>query len=101
MPDPRIQQSLNSTKGISRAQASLFLYGKIMQRIQQPFSEKAYYNSKTITRLALALILLFVINIFTIQRVKIKTPPSFNDQSTVNKLTDEYFGHIQPIPNMY
>lgn len=69
--------------------------------MQQPFSERGYYNSKTITRLALALILLFAINMFTVQRVKTKAQPAFNDQSEVYKLVDEYFGHEQSIPNMY
>jgi hypothetical protein len=88
-----INEALNSVEGIQRAEASPFLYGKIIERLKQQLPEPIYYSGKVIVRFALAMLVIGSINALTVRIVKQQTTvPQLNEQMELNRLAQEYFG---------
>lgn len=99
--DHHIQKSLDSIEGMTRASASPFLFGKIMSRFHQSIQNTPYYTTNTIIRFAISMVLILAINVFSMQKIKNRTQPVFNEQAEIFKLADEYFGYSQITPKMY
>jgi hypothetical protein len=59
----RIEDTLNSLEGLQKAESNPFFYTKIEQRLRN--TQQGLVSSTTFYRLAFALIILIVLNVFT------------------------------------
>jgi hypothetical protein len=59
----RIEDALNSLEGLQPAEANPFLYTKIEQRLRN--RHEGFVSSNTFYRLAFALLIFIVLNVFT------------------------------------
>lgn len=88
-----LEDTLNSLRGIKRAEASPFLYGRIMERMKEQLPAPAYYSGKIVIQFALAMLLIASLNIFSVSilRTKGNTQP-INEEAALHGLAQEYFG---------
>jgi hypothetical protein len=86
----KIEKALHSAEGMQRAEASPFLYGKIMARLKQHLPEPVYYTAGVMVRIALAAL---VIGLFNSVTVKILKKPVYTDENIqLMWVAQEYFG---------
>lgn len=83
---------LNSTEGMQRAQASPFLYGKIMEQLKH-LPQPVYYTGKVLVRVAFAMMLIGALNAITLRAVNKQTAPrAVNEEMELHRMAQEYFG---------
>lgn len=88
-----LDETLNSLKGMRRAEASPFLYGRIMERMKEQLPAPVYYSGKVVIQFALAMLLIASLNIFSVSVLKTKGKPQpMNEEAALNGLAQEYFG---------
>lgn len=87
----QIEQSMKSLNGIRRAEASPFLFGKIMHRHSNQLAEPVYYSGKMLLRLAAMILLVLSLNIITVTRYKKNSTKKVNEDTQILMLTQEYF----------
>lgn len=86
----QVERAMQSVDDIKRAEASPFLFGKVMMRLQQHVPEPVYYTGKMILRVAMMLTVVVGLNAVTI----VKQKPSkqvMNEEMELIKLAQEYF----------
>lgn len=89
--DKEIDYTLSSFDGIERAEASPFLFGRILERMKKE-SPIVYYSGKKVLQFALAALFLISMNIFSVLLLKKQTKPKVNEQLQLNQVAQEYFG---------
>ncbi len=90
---PLIDKSLKSIDGIKRAEASPFLYAKIIHQLKSTMPAPVYYSGVWLARLTFAVVLIISINTFTVWVVTHKTTPAINEHVELQKMAIEYFGN--------
>ena len=80
----KVDEVLNSLDDVQRAEASPFLYSKIRNRMEAP---REFLPQQLVWRLAAALIIVAVLNLFTIVHFQSKEPR--NDRG-VELVANEY-----------
>lgn len=85
----RIEKAMESMDGIQRAEASPFLYGKILERIRENIPVPVYYTGGVILRFAMAMLLVAALNALTVGILK---RPAVDEDSRHQELAREYFG---------
>lgn len=88
-----IDKSLQSIDGIKRAEASPFLYAKIIHLLKSKMPAPVYYSGVWLARLTFAVVLIISINTFTVWVVTHKTTPAINEHVELQKMAIEYFGN--------
>jgi len=86
-----VDQTLRSIEGISKAEAPPFLYGKIMERMKQPLNAPVT-TPVWVFRLAMAVILLFLLNLFSVSWMSYDNRPQHKATDPAHIITEEYFG---------
>lgn len=86
----RIKKAMESTNGMNRAEASPFLYGKIMTRIRESIPPPVYYTGRVIIRFAMAMLLVAALNAATVGILK---KPASTDDAQLQQIAKEYFGN--------
>jgi hypothetical protein len=96
-----VENTLKSLDNIQRAEASPFLYGKVMHRLQQNIKPKQVYSTRFVVRFALAAVVLFATNVFTVKQWENKRKIKYTDQESIQNMFNIYFDVEQPDDNMY
>ncbi|MES2689506.1 MAG: hypothetical protein V4658_03840 [Bacteroidota bacterium] len=86
----KISKAFESIDGIQRAEASPFLYGKIITRIRENIPAPVYYTGSVLIRFAMAMLLVAALNAATVGILK---RPAANDDAQLRQLAKEYFGN--------
>ena len=92
LDENQINKSIQSIDGIKRAEASPFLYAKIIHRLKSNVPAPAYYSGVWVARLTFAALFIISINTFTIWIVKNQTKTQVNEKMELQKMVNEYFG---------
>lgn len=87
----QIEQSMKSLNGMTRAEASPFLFGKIMHKLSRQLPEPVYYSNKMLLRLAAMILFVLSLNIITVTRYKRNTTKKVNEDTQILVVTQEYF----------
>lgn len=93
--DKHINQAIASIEGIKRAEASPWLYGKIMHRLQQ-LPAPVYYTGKVLFRLAVAAVFIGVINVTTVKLFTQSATIKTSEADQLQQMANEYFGETLP-----
>ena len=88
----KIEKSLQSIEGMQRAEASPFLFGKIMGRIKQNVPEPIYYTTTVVVRFALAVLIVGMLNGLTVSILKRSANTTINENEALMNIAQEYFG---------
>jgi hypothetical protein len=94
----RTEKAMSSIEGLMRAEASPFLYGKIMEQLRQ-VPAPVYYTGRVILRFAMAILLLATLNAAIIRTFH--RPVAGNEEQLMQGLAQEYFGAESITSNMY
>ena len=90
--EPIITETLNSLREMKRAEASPFLYGRIMERMKQHLPTPVYYTSRVAIQFALAMILVASLNVISVRVIKTQNKPQpMNEEIELQRLAQEYF----------
>lgn len=88
-----IDHTLNSITEMKRAQASPFLYGRVMERIKQQLPAPVYYTGKVVIQFALAAILVVSLNVVSVRLLKSQhKPQQLSEEAELQRMAQEYFG---------
>ncbi|MES2778398.1 MAG: hypothetical protein V4651_00740 [Bacteroidota bacterium] len=97
-----INETLNSLDGMTRAEASPFLYGRIMERMKQQLPAPVYYTGKAIIQFALAVVLVASLNVISVKTLKKQQKPHpMNEEMELQRMAQEYFGFENTNSYMY
>lgn len=98
-----INDTLNSLDGMSRAEASPFLYGRIMERMKQQLPAPVYYTGKAIIQFAMAMLLVASLNVISVRSLKKQHKPHqpMNEEMELQRMAQEYFGFENTNNYMY
>lgn len=89
-----IEKTLNSLNDLQKADASPFLYEKVMARLEKGEAAVISITPRLIWQVAAALALLVALNVFVLTR----TATNESKQTAENNpLATEYFAHLSPI----
>lgn len=91
-----IDKTLASIEGIKRAEASPWLYGKIMHRLKE-LPTPVYYTGKVLFRLAMIAVFVCVINATTVKLLTQSATIKINEVDQLQQMANEYFGKTFPI----
>lgn len=99
----KINETLNSLNGMKRAEASPFLYGRIMERMKQQLPAPVYYTSKAVIQFALAVLLVASLNVVSVRSLKKQQRPQqpLNEEMELQRMAQEYFGFENTNSYMY
>ncbi len=90
----QVERAMQSVEGIKRAEASPFLFGKILMKLEQHVPAPVYYSGKMILRFAMMLAVVVGLNTVTIIKskpLKPKQAQGINEEMELMKLAQEYF----------
>ncbi len=96
-----IQQTLNSTEGMQRAEAPSFLYGRMMERMKQHVPEPVYYGGRVLFRFAMMVVVVMLINMVSIKVLKQNSKQQVSDHVGMQQVAQEYFGFENTNPYNY
>lgn len=97
-----IDETLNSLDGMKRAEASPFLYGRIMERMKQQLPAPVYYTSKAVIQFALAMVMVASLNVISVSSLKKQIPKQpINEEMELQRMAQEYFGFENTNSYMY
>jgi hypothetical protein len=100
--DHIINKTLNSLEGMKRAEASPFLYGRIMERMKQQLPPPVYYTGKAVIQFALAILLVASLNVVSVWSLKKQhAPKPMNEEMELHRMAQEYFGFENTNGYMY
>lgn len=85
-----VEDSLESVKYLNRAQASPFIYGKVMEQLKA-IPEPALVGGAMILRWATLLLVLGMVNAVTLRKIASHTKQTASIQQGVNAIAQEYF----------
>lgn len=85
---------MESIQDIKRAEASPFIYGKIMEQLKY-LPAPIYYGTSMILRWATVMVILGVLNIVTLKNVRTKSKTEPSNQQGLDAMAQEYFGFQQ------
>ena len=86
-----IEKALQSLNGINRAEASPFLFGKILHKLSTQVPEPIYYSGKMIVQFAMMIAVIISLNLITLKSHKKMKHPVITDESTIIQIANEYF----------
>ncbi|TAE86007.1 MAG: hypothetical protein EAY81_06050 [Bacteroidetes bacterium] len=87
-----IKRTLQSIDRIERAEASPFLFGKIMDKLKHELPEPIYYGTKMVVRFALTVLVIGALNAASVHIAKKQVPPALDENTLIQKAAQEYFG---------
>lgn len=97
-----INETLNSLDGMKRAEASPFLYGRIMERMKEQLPAPVYYTGKAIIQFALATVIIASLNVVSVKTLKKhQRPKVMNEEMELHRMAQEYFGFENTNGYMY
>jgi hypothetical protein len=86
-----IDKALQSLNGMKRAEASPFLFGKIMHKLSTQVPEPIYYSGKMILQFAMMLAVIISLNFITLKNHRKMKQPMISDESAIIQVAQEYF----------
>ena len=89
--DQNIEKALQSLNGMMRAEASPFLFGKILHKLSTQVPEPVYYSGKIILQFAMMIALIISLNFITLKSHKKIKQPEITDESAISQVAQEYF----------
>lgn len=87
-----IERALQSIDGMERAEASPFLFGRIMDKLKQELPEPVYYGTKMVLRFALTVLVIGVLNAASVRIAKHQASPAVDENTLIKQAAQEYFG---------
>lgn len=91
-PAEHIERTLQSLEGMQRAEASPFLFGRIMDKLKQELPEPVYYGTKMLVRFALTILVIGAVNAVSVRIAKNQTLPAVDENTQLQQAAQEYFG---------
>ncbi len=88
-----IDDTVNSIHSIQRAEASPFLFNKIIDRIKTGTPEPIYYTGAWFLRIAVTGVVIISLNAITIWTLTKQPQKQINEQMELHKIAQEYFGN--------